>query len=168
MENEAITNTTVIVQEKSNVTQEEQDNFNNMNVNCQHKSTTHADTKSVEINEQSNINNNHVNEVVSTANNNHVAEVVSKKNEHVSNNLNNQGNGNSTSVESNGASAIRDCDIDVSMQNNALSDLMNTYSSDEDMFENFRSKPEFDEHKSEDECLSSSTSFLSLNDSENR
>lgn len=161
-------NSTVPIQEKSNVTQEEQDNINNMNANHHHSTTSNVSTNHRENNDNSNsVNNNHMNE----------EDVEKTENNTNANNLNNgqcQSNGNVTTElmsvpeKTNQVTTSQDCDkTDDTPMSNALSDLMNTYSSDEDMFENFRSKPEFDDPKSEDE-LSSSTSFLSIHESENR
>lgn len=142
----------------NNVTPEEQDNINNMNANIQ----LNAEANFIENGLDSTIRNNVQNEANNTAT------------QHV-NNVNSPCNGQSnmnTVQNTNETLGVEECDIVeiVSMQNNALSDLMTAYSSDEDMFENFRTKSEqFDNHKSEDEdCLSSSTSFLSINESGNR
>lgn len=154
-------NTTVLIQEKSNVTQEEQDNINNMNANQQHSNLS---TKLIDKSDNSN-----------SVNNNHMCDENVKNGQNITdtNNSNSalcQSNGNVTAQLTKVPDNTRqDCnktdDVPVS---NALSDLMNTYSSDEDMFENFRTKQEFDDPKSEDE-LSSSTSFLSIHhESENR
>uniref|UniRef100_A0A8D9ADY4 H/ACA ribonucleoprotein complex non-core subunit NAF1 n=1 Tax=Cacopsylla melanoneura TaxID=428564 RepID=A0A8D9ADY4_9HEMI len=176
----------------NNVSAEEQDNINNMNVtNEQQQNTTNAaatNAKFIENNrEEANMNNNHVeNEVVNStsvhvvetssniANNNTTTTPTQSLTNYLKNiecNGQNNVNVNQNMNETNHVSPEQEssCSEDVSLQNNALSDLMNTYSSDEDMFENFRSKTEtIDDHKSDnEECLSSSTSFLSINESGN-
>lgn len=158
------------IDKKAHVTQEEQDNINNMNANNQHLSPSCTSTNYIQNDDNSNINNNHEVEVGNATN------IIKAPN--VGSNVNNipcQTNGNATTelINVSGSTeqipAIQDCDNSEDMStSNALSDLMNTYSSDEDMFENFRSKPEFDDPKSEDEDdLSSSTSFLSIHESGN-
>ncbi|KAL1464766.1 hypothetical protein WDU94_004384 [Cyamophila willieti] len=166
------------LQDKTNhVSPEEQDNINNMNVTSELNTTLVAiNAKLIENNreDKANINNNHIeNEVVNstsvdieetsnTGNNN-----TASPNTTYFKNIQCNGQNNVNVNENNNANTPeqeRSCS-----ENNALSDLMNAYSSDEDMFENFRSKTEtIDDHKSDDEeCLSSSTSFLSMNESGN-